>query len=269
MSGIAFSTLAIFCALIPGFAYQFSYYRTTAHSETGGQVDLGSAKSVVIAVLISLPIHALWVGSIGFIDERLIPIGRVNFSDVLPILQGEAIPEGSSLASQIDGLLLLKVSTYLVTQSLVAMLFGFSIAKLSDYLGWGRLRALATDGAIWHTKLAYPENDPDGIIVSVTVSLGDITYLYYGLLDEYHLTPSGELKYLVLLGAARRNMAAPEEDAYILPGEYFVIDCRGISTIDVDYFWMSPTDEQDEESDYIEIRIGDKTPTPQFSPPSD
>jgi hypothetical protein len=91
VSGLAFSTLAIFCILIPGFLYQFIFYRVTSGGAASGKIELGAAKPIVIAVLVSLPLHAVWVGSITLIDRYIVPIGTVNFYELIPLMQGEPL----------------------------------------------------------------------------------------------------------------------------------------------------------------------------------
>lgn len=248
MSGLAFSTLALFCALIPGFVFQFIYYRVTAQSETTGRVDLTSVKPLVLAVLFSLPTHAVWVGAINLFDAHIAPIGAVDFYNLLPILQGEPLAMGSTLASRLDGWSIFNVALYISSQAAFALVAGRQLALWGDRNGWPKSRALSSDGALWHRLLAYPDEEPDGVVVSATVTLGQETYLYFGLLSEYSLTPSGELKNLVLEFASRRVISKPAEETYDLPGEYFVLNCKNIETVDIDYFWLVPKDEDSDEA---------------------
>lgn len=255
MSGLVFSTLALFCALIPGFVFQFIYYRVTAQSETTGRVEVTSVKPLVLAVLFSLPTHALWIGAITLISDHIAPIDVVDFRDLLPILLGEPLASSSTLAARLDGSLILNVALYISSQAAFALVVGYQLAHWGDRNGWAKSRALSSDGALWHRLFAYPDEEPDGIVVSATVTLGKETYLYFGLLKEYRLTPTGELKNLVLEFASRRTISKPEEPTYDLPGEYFVLNCKNIETVDIDYFWLVPKDEDSDESSEDEETI--------------
>lgn len=242
MSGLAFSALTIFCILLPGFVFQFSYYRSAATGDATGAVDLGSAKSLVLAVLFVIPVHTLWVGLIWLIDRNIAPIGTVDFVDLLPIFLGEPLTDTSTLHANVNAWLLLKVTVFTSSQSAFAVLAGAYVAKLARMIDWPKRLALGSDGAIWHKRLEYVDGNPDWTIVSVTLTLGKETYLYYGILEEYQLTPTGELKYLVFKGAARRNIAETDENRgpHELPGEYFVLSCKNVETVDIDYFWIEP-----------------------------
>jgi len=260
MGGLAFSTLTLLCLLIPGFAYQFIYYRRTAQGDTAAKVDPGSARPLVLAILISLPMHSVWVGAIALIDSFVFPIGRVDFATLLPILQGEPVENIIALASNLSGIYLAKLAVYITSQTAAAMYCGTLVAAWMHNNGWTKLRMLSSEGALWHKRLEFADDEPDGIIISVTLTLGDTTYLYYGLLEEYQLTETGELKNIVLRAAARRNMSVPGEDAYELPGEYFVLNCRKVETVDIDYFWLAPVADDEEDPDdnaVIDVEIVD------------
>lgn len=93
---------------------------------------------------------------------------------------------------------------------------------------------------------------PDVTIVSATVELCETPYLYIGLLWDYQFDSNG-LRYVTLIGAKRRRLendkrADDEEEAtgksvltskrfYPLEGEYLVVYCETVKTLNIDYIY--------------------------------
>ena len=69
---------------------------------------------------------------------------------------------------------------------------------------------------------------------------------YYGILQQ-ELTADGNLRYLDLQGASRKLLGDSGDDIepYEMPGEHFVIDCKNVETIDIDYFWVIDREKSD------------------------
>lgn len=240
MSGLVLSALVLFCLLIPGFIFQFRYYRSAAEKwTTSDNINTTTPRALLIAVLFSLPMHAVWGFLISWIDSFWIPIGRINFNDLILLLTGNVLPNGSSTFLQLNHLLLWKITAYLSSQAWVAFLLGNLAATTAESIGWNKLVALGARGAFWHRTLGFPESDPDGIVVSLAVPVCGTTYLYYGLLHEYELDVDGNLQRVVLQAAGRRALAADKNtEPYFIPGEYFIVNCRNVDTVDIDYFWL-------------------------------
>lgn len=240
MGGLAFSALTILCFLIPGFIFHSRYYGSAAENfEISDTIDTSAIRALVMAVLFALPLHAVWGYLISQISACCWPIGEVNYREIVPLLVGEGLPNDSRTYTELNDSLIFKASLYVWSQSLFAFFAGNLLARTMKELKWDERIALRSKGAFWHASLHRPENDPDGIIVSISVELGDAAYVYYGLLDEYHLTADGDLERVVLAGALRRPLEDDnEEQAYEIPGELLIVDCTMAKTVDIDYFWI-------------------------------
>ena len=242
MSGLALSSLLLLCLVIPGFVFQYRYYRGAASSwKTSSTIDTNVPRALLLAVLFCVPAHTLWTSAIN-LSAPYTYLGAINYSDLFALMQGNALTADSLLFEQLETSLAWKFSAYILTQTAAAYLMGNWIAIKADDIGWSKKVALSSPSGLWHRLLRYPEDNPDGIIVSLTVTLGGTTYLYYGLLSEYFADPdSGKLTRVVLEGAVRVKIGPPKkgEKPYDIPGEYFIVECDRVETVDIDYFWIN------------------------------
>lgn len=253
MGGLALSALALFCILLPGLVLQFRYYQKATKWDATGTVDIGSARSILLAVLFSLPIHAVWSVIVVWLDRGFYPVGQIDFATLVAIIQGNGIPNSSTLHEQLTGPLLWKINAYIWSQAVVAYFFGGILAKVAVLLKRDKSISLGSQGALWHRLFRYVSDNPDWIEVTVTVCLGNKTYLYNGILFKYELTADGSLRYLDLEGTSRKNIdgIGGDDDAYEMPGEHFIIDCKNVETLDIDYFYE---DKAPQERPKIRIR---------------
>ena len=250
MNGFAFSALAIFCLLLPGFIFHFQYSRSAAASWTvSNKIDTATSRALIVAVLFCLPLHALWGTFAGLLNWVGIPLGNIDYRAVLALLAGAAPSADADEAGLAGAVLLWKLSAYLGTQCVAATLIGSWLAGFAKRSGFARRVAESGQGAFWHKKLTHlPEGETDipelerGVVLSLTVPIAGQTMLYYGLLREYLLDDAGRLDRVVLEGAARRPLGVRGDDhVYQIPGELFVVDCRNVDTLDIDYFWLDET----------------------------
>ena len=240
MTNLALSAVVIVCLLVPGLVFQAFYYKFQKGADSRGNVEVAALTQLLIALAFSIPTHALWAGGIDlFASLGWISI-RVDFGTVFQLMRGGEAKLSDAFLGSLSSRLLAYLSSYLLSQAAFGYVAAFAINKVLDAPFFRKNRALSAEGAVWLRVLTYPEGDPDFLMVSVTLPMASETYLYFGILESYSLTSDGDLRYMVLEGAARRRMGARsrDEETYFLPGERFVLNCRSVETIDVDYFWI-------------------------------
>lgn len=242
MSGLVLSAVVLLAVLSPGLLVQISFNRATTRWDATYAFDPGTLQAVLLAIPLSLPFHAVWGTLIALVD-RLFGTGALDYPALLAVLD---TPSRAADAVAVDVELLWQLSAYVWSQALVAFLVGPSIALLLQQNGWDKYMALTSKAGSWHARLRYPPDDPAGIVLSLTVDLGQQTYLYYGLLKDYEVTPDGRLARVELEGAKRRPVEGGT--AYDIPGEVLLVDCAEVRTIDVDCLYIVDEEEIDEDS---------------------
>ena len=162
---------------------------------------------------------------------------RIDLYSIYSLAIGKEILSGSPFIETLDDGALWRFTRYILAQTLVAFIAGTLLAKAAERIGWGKRVALASPSGHWHEAFLYAPERPDGIIVSLTVSLSGRTYLYYGFLHDYVADPlTGQLARVFLRYASRREMGSgADKKVYDLPGEVFIVECGDVQTIVVDY----------------------------------
>ncbi len=251
MSGLVLSAVVLLAILLPGLLVQISFNRATSRWDATYTFDPGTVQALLFAIPLSLPFHAVW-GALVAIADTLFATGTLNYAMLLA-----ALDTPSRAPDTIGVTLLWQLSAYVWSQVLVAFFVGPSIALFLQQRGWDKYIALTSKAGSWHARLRYPPDDPAGIILSLTVDLGQKTYLYFGLLKDYEVTPDGKLARVELEGAKRR----PVDDGttYDIPGEVLVVDCADVRTLDIDYLYIVDEEEiedalfDDDEETFVEL----------------
>ena len=239
MSGLVLSAVVLLAVLSPGLLVQISFNRATSRWDATYTFDPGTVQAVLLAIPLSLPFHAVW-GTLIALADGLFGTGALDYPALLAAL------DTPSRTPDLGVALLWQLTAYVWSQAIVALLVGPSIALLLQRNGWDRYMALTSKAGSWHARLRYPPDDPAGIVLSVTVDLGQETYLYFGLLRDYEVRPDGRLARVELEGAKRRPVEGGE--AYDIPGEVLLIDCADVRTMDIDYLYIVDEEEIDEAS---------------------
>lgn len=243
MSGIALSSLLLLCVLIPGLVCLHVYLREIAGAKGGNPtVEITAWKTLVTAVLVSIAFHVAWGVSLSLVQWLIsvvspseVPLA-VDYRTILKLIGGDTRIVATAAVSIGT---LVGFSVYLWSQFVAAVWLGTEIANQMLGADGARDHWLSDDGAMWHRLFKFPEGNPYLILVTVTVSYPEATYLYIGGLEHYELTPNGMLRYLHLRAAYRRQLADDGDDAeyYEIPGDELVIDCENVQTVDVEYFY--------------------------------
>ena len=240
MSGLVLSAVVLLAVLLPGLLVQISFNRATSRWDATYTFDPGTVQAVLFAIPLSLPFHAAW-GTLIAIADALFGTGTLNYAMLLA-----ALDTPSHAPDTIGVQLLWQLSSYVWSQALVAFFIGPLIALFLQRNEWDKYIALTSKAGNWHARLRYPPDDPAGIILSLTVNLGQETFLYYGLLRDYEVTPEGRLAHVELEGAKRRPVDGGT--VYDIPGEVLLVDCVDVRTIDIDYLYIVDEEEIDETS---------------------
>ncbi len=238
MSGLVLSAVVLLAVLLPGLLVQTSFNRATSRWDATYTFDPGTVQAVLLAIPLSLPFHAVW-GTLIAITDTLFGTGTLNYAMLLA-----ALDTPSRAPDTVGVQLLWQLSAYVWSQALAAFLVAPSIALVIQQKGWDKYIALTSKAGNWHARLRYPPDDPAGIILSLTVDLGQQTFLYYGLLRDYEVTPEGRLAHVELEGAKRRPVDGGA--VYDIPGEVLLVDCTDVRTIDIDYLYIIDEEEIDE-----------------------
>lgn len=264
MGNLALSSLIIFCLLLPGIVFDYRYSRRASSWELSRGIMITTVRALTWGVIFGVPVHALWLVIVEVLSTfELIP--GVDYGFVFGLLVGSELTLDQ--LSAITPVALASFGAYVISQVFFGAWAGSTAARWLENSSWSQSVALASPSAMWFRLLSMPEErikvyeqedvievesePPDGIVLSLTVSLGDTTYLYYGLLWDYALEPdTGRLQRVVLQFCSRRDISADRgEGVYEMPGEFMVIECDNVQTFDVDYFWIDEDDQDDEEPD--------------------
>ncbi|MBL4671389.1 MAG: hypothetical protein JKX81_03945 [Arenicella sp.] len=250
MSGLALSAVFLFLLLTPGLLATHRYYTQASYSRsTTPTLSFGVESILAAALLVSLPLHVLWLTAIHYLNLYGLEIGHVDFKEVFDILLGNKFDKNANLYFPFRNALFLKFLSYISSQLLLIWLAVPVFMKLLDRnFEYSKKGALASKGATWYKVFTYIEEVgeygvdelPNFILIDLTLELGGETYIYSGVLDDYQLTDQGDLHRIILLNASRSQIKGNGIlDPVDLPGEYLVLNCDNVQTIVVDYAWLS------------------------------
>lgn len=260
MSGLALSSLILIGLIVPGLVFHYRYYQTIAQDwKFTGSVDTSFPRAIVFALLFAVPTHAVWVLVINSVPTDW-GLPAVDFHVLLRLLQGASIEPGNAFHEQLNRSLLLYVAAYFLSQTFFGFLSGGWLAALAERFGWSKKVALSSATGIWHRLLRYMSDEeygfpglkegdpPSGVIISVAITVGEKPYIYIGFLTDYWIDPGTRRLDRVLLRFPVRKPILDNGSAepHEIVGEYLMVECANAETVDIDYFWLEPQDEEDE-----------------------
>ncbi|MDJ0939823.1 MAG: hypothetical protein QNJ00_08655 [Woeseiaceae bacterium] len=274
MSNLAFSSLIIFCLLLPGIIFDYRYNKGASGWSATSAITATVPRALLWGVVYGLPAHTVWIWFADVLATAT-PILPIDFEVVFALLLGIDMPNGTSLYGQLNDSLPISFSFYVLSQVAAAFFLGGYIADLLDGTDWSKNVALRSPSAAWHRLFAYPSDELgepakiDGILLSLTVTVGSVTYLYSGFLWDYFVSAqTGKLERVILRNTQRRIMSRDagepvpgsgeaetgevdakgiNNDSYQTPGEFMVIECANVETFDVDYFYLRDVEGLDDE----------------------
>lgn len=254
----AFPVLFALVLLLPGFILRFSYARGSwgwASPASMRRLSDDLAFGVVFAIVL----HSCWlwfVSALGYApDPRA----------VLAWMGGTFGPNNALLPEVLDALSgnYGAIAGYFLSLMLVAWILGHLAHRTVRGLRLDHRTKLFRFDNFWYYMLRgevllFRENtseeveQPDGVYLSAVVTHSSKSYLYRGLVYDFTFDEKGVLDTIVLTDAHRRELSQDqpppggvpiphEEDPryYDIRGEYLVLQYSKITTLNLDYFWLS------------------------------
>jgi hypothetical protein len=264
----AFPAVLIFCLLLPGIVYRFSYARGSwswANPTSLRSISDELAYSVIVAV----GLHVLWLtlaSKLGY---------PANYAALLTLLTGNFGPESRLLPVVIESIALNRVpiAIYFLSMYAGSAALGFVAHSMVRRLRFDHRFALLRFENPWFYLLTGEilafewdlsrDQLPDGVYLSAVLEQGKESYVYWGIVRDFMFDSSGELDHIVLSSAHRRRLAddrelgaAPpigpqlvgaaetplDERYYEIQGDYLIVQYAHIRTLNLDYFWIQPVE---------------------------
>ncbi|MCW7539628.1 hypothetical protein OOT46_17430 [Aquabacterium sp. A7-Y] len=238
---IALPAVVVFLLVLPGFLVRMRFKRVERSVLDASPFGRVATEATILATLL----HIFWIllGA-GLFDRHFELRLLLNLLGSHPEAQRDA---SERIGAQADWLAFYFVSLYLASWLLPTLARDFVSARRWDRLGSRFGRVLRFNDAPWYYLLSgadfAPGEVPDLILISAVVNVGKEPWLYVGVLDDYFMTPSGDLDRLVLQNVRRRRLAddreGPDADApdrfYAIDGDYLVLRYTESTTVNVKY----------------------------------
>lgn len=256
----AVSAILLLILLLPGFILQSAYTKgfwrwnspTSARSLT---------EQIPAAVVLSSILHAIWAtlsGTIGY---------PVNLDAVAMLLLGSYGHEETHFNVTVSALTTnpYKVFLYFVSLYAVSALLGYMSHWIVRERGWDRSTRILRFNNQWFYLLTgeitefreAQEEFPEiaGVLLTTVVHHQQQDWLYIGVIADFFFDKSGALDRVLMTSVERRKLSEdkktdeeidPDQRYYDIEGDYFVLRYSEMSTINIDYIFVTP--ETDAES---------------------
>lgn len=239
---IALPALVVFILLLPGFIARSRIKRAERLS-----LDYSPFGQVVTeAVLWAIALHLLWIGLAQVLTPREFrPEGLFRLFSTEAATQARAL---EALAAQAGWLAFYFVSLFAASALGPLLVRRLIVRYRLDRSGAPLAALFRFSGAPWYYLLSgadFAEDEvPDMIAVSAVVDVAAVPYLYVGILEDYFLTPDGELDRLILRQVMRRPFSADKAPGssdrdlsrfYPVDGDCFVLRYREAITLNIEY----------------------------------
>jgi hypothetical protein len=238
---VALPALIVFILLLPGFVFRSRFKRVERTS-----LDFSPFGQVVSeAVILAVALHAVWLLLTYWLAQQ-----RLVTDVVLRLAASDAAGQAAAIAaiSKADG----RIGVYFAT--LLAFTYFAPVLVRAAIIKWKLDRSdakltflLRFHEAPWYYLLTGADfergKEPDLISVSSIVNTGGGPVLYTGFLEDFVVTPEGELDRIVLSGVTRRPLDLDKEMAdetaaerfYPIEGDYFVLRYSEAITLNIKY----------------------------------
>jgi hypothetical protein len=238
---LALPAVILLLLALPGFVFIY-FYRGRLRPVNDAMVSNGTMNLGWFVALGATGIaHAIWVplgnAYLAATDAHL----AVDLNSVAYFLAGEYKEHFAEHAAAFTqhpyGVL-----GYFASLYMAAGLLGVGLHALIRGCDFDRRFRLFRFNNRWHYLFAG-DLTVDAVLVTVTCHHNDHTSLYAGVLDSFEFNGEGQLERLILLQAARAQLAADPAIAPIftpIAGDKFLIWCRDINTLNVDYLHKVP-----------------------------
>ncbi|WP_068087582.1 hypothetical protein [Polycladidibacter stylochi] len=204
---IALPAFLLIIAIAPGYLFLSSFNRKESTTLSPKPFDVFSAQALIYAALLHL----------GVLTGIYVLGYKIDYTVLLKILTGMELINSdlTLLKGQFQ-----QLGIYHVGVSSL----GYGLGKVCQFVRFKTNPYKESRYAYnlpWYYELRGKISaikKADIIKVACTVQAGDQTYIYYGFLDAFYLTPQGELDRIVLEEAMRRPLVADGEPVSISSG---------------------------------------------------
>jgi hypothetical protein len=259
---IAFPALVVLLLLLPGVLLSYSYRRGFFRRSpvTLGPIREEIGRGIVLALFIH-PIALLiasWVT--GWLPDTVV-LTSLFVADADPTTASTEVVNGLwyLVIVNVGALMVGSLAHWVVRANRLDLRYDFlRFDNEWHYLFSGEARIFKVDQAertITSIK-NYLSHEFEFVFVSVVVTVGDQSVLYWGVLSDYFFDASGQLDKVVLKDAQRRLLqpetddvsaeaATPIQDERFYPirGSFLVIRYANVQTLNVGYYIVRDEEE--------------------------
>ncbi|ATC84171.1 MULTISPECIES: hypothetical protein [Pseudoalteromonas] len=234
---IAFPAFFILVLIIPGFIFQNSYEKVENTSIEKKPFDVSSSLAFFYALILHI-----------FLIYLLVPLfgNEINYEICLKLLTGSKSVSESDL--KIVSASIPKIILYFSSSFLLAYILGKIFQKLIFHFNPYKSSRYAFDTPWYYEltgKLSETQN-AELIKLSCLVESKNISFLYYGVLEDFYLDSSGQLDRVVLSDAMRRPIELDKPLStdssvarfYEIKGDRLILKYEDIKNINIEYLYI-------------------------------
>ena len=255
----AVSAIFLLILLLPGFILQTAYTKGfwRWNSPTSPR---SLTEQIPSGIVLASMLHALWASCAAVLGYS------INFRAVFMLLTGMYGHEDAHFEAVVSSLTdnLYKVFFYFASLCFAAALIGYLTHFAVRQLRLDRTTRILRFNNQWFYLLSgeitqfkgSPDDaeEVDGVLLTTVVHHKDGDYLYRGVVADLFFDKEGSLDRVLLTLPSRRKLSDDRENEepgseesearyYYIEGDYFVIKYSEMSTVNVDYFFVTPESE--------------------------
>lgn len=241
---VSLAAIALVAIILPGYLFTLAYNKTYSNSDPAFPEFSKFTSRAVFSVVLACLFHAVAVPIADRFGGTTVDLDAV-------ILMASGTTDGLALDIVLRG-----VTTYpyqILTYFLILNVIAFALGVLLRHivlknkldLKFPPLR-LENEWFYMLRGLEDDEAEPAYAVVSVDVQQQDSTYIYTGILDRFWIDSNGALERLSLHQHVVRRKLEDDPDSstvkstdrnYEIQGEYLVVWCSEIRTLNIDFFY--------------------------------
>jgi hypothetical protein len=243
---VAFPALLTFLLILPGFIFRGAFTRSERTQLDNRPFTSETVKSLIIAIFL----HTTWFNIVKIFTP--VSIDYHIFLTLFTAARGDLLEVAiNNSATHMPTFI-----TYLMSIYICSYLLGLSAQKLVLKYKLDRhylLSELFRFDTPWFYLFKGFNDEGDGadfVKLAVTVQQAEATYLYYGILEDFFLTVTGNLDRIVLSSVVRRPLNADEvilsdgnpqtttgeRGFYEISGDRFVLKYNDITSLNIEYY---------------------------------
>ncbi|MGD9169607.1 MAG: hypothetical protein PVI97_06045 [Candidatus Thiodiazotropha sp.] len=242
---VAFPALLTFLLILPGYIFRAAFTRSERTQLDNRPFTSETVKSLIITIFL----HTFWIQSAKLFSP--ISIDYHVFLTLFTAARGDLLE--LAINKSVDHIP--AFITYLMTIYIFSYLLGLSAQKMVIKYKLDRHHLLSElfrfDTPWFYLLKGYNDegDEADFVKLAVTVKQVEATYLYYGILEDFFLTESGNLDRIVLSSVVRRQITADDTmmnvenesdfsqqaSFYEISGDRLVLKYKDITSLNIEY----------------------------------